>query len=39
MAAEREKIQIISDIEAALACGDQREVDLPLLREAYELIH
>ncbi len=33
------KIQIISDIEAALACGDQREVDLPLLREAYELIH
>jgi len=33
------KIQLISDIEAALACGGQREVDLPLLREAYELIH
>ncbi|MCG8685684.1 MAG: hypothetical protein MI892_12465, partial [Desulfobacterales bacterium] len=32
------KIHLISDIEAALACGKQREVDLSLLQEAYDLI-
>ena len=32
------KIQLVSDIEAALACGVQREVDLPLLREAHQRI-
>jgi glycerol-3-phosphate dehydrogenase len=31
-------IQVISDMEAALACGEQRGVDLPLLREVYEMI-
>jgi len=31
-------IQLICDLESALACGEQREVDLALLRETFELI-
>ncbi len=32
------KIQLISDMESILTCADQREVEMPLLREAYEVI-
>ncbi len=32
------KVQLVADLESALACGEQREVELPLLREAYQLI-
>lgn len=32
------KIQVVSDMESALACSEQRGVDLPLLREVYDLI-
>jgi glycerol-3-phosphate dehydrogenase/1-acyl-sn-glycerol-3-phosphate acyltransferase len=32
------KIQLVSDMEAILTCADQREVEMPLLREAYEVI-
>ncbi|PIE62002.1 MAG: hypothetical protein CSA29_00420 [Desulfobacterales bacterium] len=34
----KNKIQLVSDLESALACGEQREVELPLLRQAYKLI-
>lgn len=33
------KIQIVSDMESALDCGRQREVDQPLLREAWRLLN
>ena len=32
------KIQLISDMEAALDCGRQREVDMPLLKEAWQMM-
>ncbi len=31
-------IQLISDMESVLTCADQREVEMPLLKEAYETI-
>lgn len=35
---EGNKVQVVSDMESALACGDQRGVAQPLLRETYERI-
>lgn len=32
------KLQVLSDMDAALACGEQRGVDLPLLRQARHVI-
>ncbi|HCY84400.1 MAG TPA: hypothetical protein DHV36_04625 [Desulfobacteraceae bacterium] len=32
------KIQVLTDMEAALACGEQRGVELSLLRQAYDVV-